>query len=78
MAGILIDYAKVSTCDQQAKLAAQVGDLTAAGCERMFAEQAVAQRDRLNEALLFVRRWYVGGDKVRKACSTCHRPSADR
>jgi DNA invertase Pin-like site-specific DNA recombinase len=41
---------------------AQIQDLKAAGCEEIFSEQvsAVAQRDRLKEALLFVRR----GDTV--------------
>ena len=58
MAGILVGYARVSTCDQQAGLDAQIRDLKAAGCEEIFAEQvsAVAQRDRLKEALRFVRR----------------------
>src|SRR5664279_4377628 len=58
VAGILVGYARVSTCDQQAGLDAQVRDLKAAGCEEIFAEQvsAVAQRDRLKEALRFVRR----------------------
>src|SRR6476660_6707203 len=58
MAGILIGYARVSTCDQQAGLDAQIRDLKAAGCEETFAEQvsAVAQRDRLRGALRFVRR----------------------
>jgi DNA invertase Pin-like site-specific DNA recombinase len=56
--GILVGYARTSTCDQQAGLDAQVRDLKAAGCEEIFAEQvsAVARRDRLNEALRFVRR----------------------
>ena len=58
MPGILVGYARVSTCDQQAGLDAQVRDLKAAGCEEIFSEQvsAVAQRDRLKEALRFVRR----------------------
>ena len=58
MAGILAGYARVSTCDQQAGLDAQIRDLKAAGCEEIFSEQvsAVAQRDRLKEALRFVRR----------------------
>jgi DNA invertase Pin-like site-specific DNA recombinase len=58
MAGILVGYARVSTCDQQAGLDAQVRDLKAAGCEEIFSEQvsAVAQRDRLKEALRFVRK----------------------
>src|ERR1700676_3211227 len=58
MAGILVGYARVSTYDQQAGLDAQIRDLKAAGCEEIFSEQvsAVAQRDRLKEALRFVRR----------------------
>jgi DNA invertase Pin-like site-specific DNA recombinase len=58
MAGILVGYCRTSTCDQQAGLDAQVRDLKAAGCEEIFSEQvsAVAQRDRLKEALRFVRR----------------------
>jgi DNA invertase Pin-like site-specific DNA recombinase len=58
MAGILVGYARVSTFDQQAGLDAQIRDLKAAGCEEIFAEQisAVADRDRLKEALRFVRR----------------------
>jgi DNA invertase Pin-like site-specific DNA recombinase len=48
--------------EQQAGQDAQVRDLKAAGCEEVFSEQvsAVAQRDRLKEALRFVRR----GDTV--------------
>jgi hypothetical protein len=58
MPGILVGYARTSTCDQQAGLDAQFRDLKAIGCEEIFAEQvsAVAQRDRLKEALRFVRR----------------------
>ena len=58
MPGILVGYARISTCEQQAGLDAQVRDLKAAGCEEIFSEQvsAVAQRDRLSEALRFVRR----------------------
>jgi DNA invertase Pin-like site-specific DNA recombinase len=58
MPGTLVGYARTSTADQQAGLDAQVRDLKAAGCEEIFAEQvsAVGQRDRLKEALRFVRR----------------------
>jgi hypothetical protein len=58
MAGILVGYARTSTCDQQAGLDPQIHDLKPAGCEEIFPEQvsAVAQRDRLKEALRFVRR----------------------
>ena len=53
MSGILVGYARTSTCDQQAGLDAQCRDLKAAGCEEIFSEQvsALAQRDRLKEAL---------------------------
>ena len=49
MPGILVGYARTSTCEQQAGLDAQVRDLKAVGCEEIFSEQvsAVAQRDRL-------------------------------
>jgi DNA invertase Pin-like site-specific DNA recombinase len=58
MAGILVGYARVSTYDQQAGLDVQLRDLKSAGCEEIFSEQvsAIAQRDRLKEALRFVRR----------------------
>jgi DNA invertase Pin-like site-specific DNA recombinase len=58
MPGISVGYARVSTVDQQAGLDAQLRDLKTAGCEEIFSEQisAVAQRDRLKEALRFVRR----------------------
>jgi len=58
MPAIFVGYARTSTCDQQAGLDAQIRDLKVAGCEEIFSEQvsAVAQRDRLKEALRFVRR----------------------
>ena len=58
MPGISVGYARVSTHDQQAGLDAQLRDLKVAGCEEVFSEQvsAVGQRDRLTEALRFVRR----------------------
>ena len=58
MAGIKVGYCRTSTVDQVAGLEAQVRDLKAFGCEEIFSEQisAVAKRDRLAEALRFVRR----------------------
>src|ERR1019366_6431568 len=58
MPGISAGYARVSTHDQQAGLDAQIRDLKVAGCEEIFQEQisALAKRDRLTEALRFVRR----------------------
>ena len=55
---MLIGYSRTSTAEQQAGLAAQERDLTAAGAERLFSEQisSVAQRAALAEALAFVRQ----------------------
>jgi DNA invertase Pin-like site-specific DNA recombinase len=54
---MLVGYARTSTTDQKAGLAAQERDLRAAGCEKVFAEQvsSVAQRDKLQTCLNFVR-----------------------
>jgi DNA invertase Pin-like site-specific DNA recombinase len=54
---MIIGYARTSTTDQTAGLAAQERDLTAAGAERIFAEQvsSVASRARLTECLTFLR-----------------------
>src|SRR6202789_1113496 len=50
-------YGRTSTTDQDAGLAAQERDLTAAGAERIFSEQvsSVAQRAKLIECLAFLR-----------------------
>lgn len=73
MPGILMGYARTSTCDQQAGLDAQIRDLTAAECEEIFSEQVLAlgQRDRLKEALRFLRR----GDTL-ACCSPIASPEA--
>jgi DNA invertase Pin-like site-specific DNA recombinase len=54
---MLVGYARTSTAEQDAGLAAQERDLRAAGCEKLFSEQvsSVAHRDRLRAALEFVR-----------------------
>lgn len=55
---MLVGYARTSTIDQEAGLAAQCRELEAAGCERIFAEQissTAARRERLAEALDFAR-----------------------
>ena len=54
---MIIGYARTSTADQNAGLAAQERDLKTAGAERIFAEQvsSVAQRDGLAECLTFLR-----------------------
>ena len=54
---MLIGYARTSTSDQAAGLAAQDRDLAAAGCERVFVEAASAAGPRpvLDQTLDFVR-----------------------
>jgi DNA invertase Pin-like site-specific DNA recombinase len=52
-----VGYARTSTTDQGAGLAAQERDLTAAGAERIFGEQvsSVAKRVKLAECIAFMR-----------------------
>ena len=59
---MLVGYARTSTAEQEAGLAAQERDLKHAGCERVFSEQvsSVAQRLQLAAALDYVR----DGDKL--------------
>lgn len=54
---MLIGYARTSTTEQEAGLEAQCRDLTATGCERLFAERvsSVAERAELAKAVAFVR-----------------------
>ncbi len=56
---MLIGYARTSTLDQKAGLEAQIRELEATGCEKLFVEQVssvdVAARERLAEALDFMR-----------------------
>jgi DNA invertase Pin-like site-specific DNA recombinase len=55
--GHLIGYARTSTTDQRARLDAQVRDLKAVGCRKVFSEQAsaVGQRAQLDAALDYCR-----------------------
>ncbi len=55
--GHLIGYARTSTTDQRAGLDAQVRDLKAVGCRKVFSEQAsaVGQRMQLDAALDYCR-----------------------
>lgn len=52
-----VGYARTSTVAQEAGLEAQVRDLQAAGCDKIFQEHAsaVKQRDKLEQALNYVR-----------------------
>jgi DNA invertase Pin-like site-specific DNA recombinase len=56
---MIIGYARTSTLDQVAGIEAQVRDLTAAGCEKIFKEQVssvdVVKREQLAQAQEFVR-----------------------
>ena len=65
-----IGYARTSTWDQTAGLAAQQRDLKAAGAEKVFSEQAssVAQRTKLERVpFLLARRRRADGDQARPA-----------
>ena len=56
---LLIGYARTSTLDQKAGLEAQHDELTATGCEKLFAEQVssvdMGARAQLSDALDYVR-----------------------
>jgi DNA invertase Pin-like site-specific DNA recombinase len=54
---MLVGYARTSTTEQTAGLAAQERDLRAAGAERVFSEQvsSMASRDALKAALAYLR-----------------------
>jgi DNA invertase Pin-like site-specific DNA recombinase len=54
---MLVGYARTSSLSQVAGLEAQVRELRAAGCERIFSEQvsSVAEREQLEAALDYVR-----------------------
>ena len=54
---MIVGYARTSTSDQAAGLAAQERELTAVGAERLYSEQvsSVAQRSRLDDCLSFLR-----------------------
>ena len=55
--GILVGYARTSTADQEAGVQAQVRDLQAAGCTKIFQERvsSIAERCELQRALDYVR-----------------------
>jgi DNA invertase Pin-like site-specific DNA recombinase len=56
--GAMIGYARTSTVDQNAGLEAQVAELQALGCSKVFAEQVSsveARRPQLNAALEYAR-----------------------
>jgi DNA invertase Pin-like site-specific DNA recombinase len=57
VARVIVGYARSSTIEQQAGFEAQIRDLKAAGCEKIFAEQvsSIATRAELDRCLEFVR-----------------------
>ncbi|TAX38538.1 recombinase family protein [Rhizobium leguminosarum] len=73
---MFIGYARTSTAEQEAGLQAQIRDLGATGCTKIFSEQvsSVAERQQLKAAMEFVRE----GDTLcvtkldRLARSTAH------
>ena len=54
---MIVGYARTSTSDQTAGLAAQERELTAVGAERIYSEQvsSMAQRSRLDDCMSFIR-----------------------
>jgi DNA invertase Pin-like site-specific DNA recombinase len=54
---MIVGYARTSTTEQVAGFEAQIRDLKAAGCERIFQEQisSVAKREQLDQVLSFIR-----------------------
>ncbi len=60
-AGAIIGYARTSTTDQQAGLDAQIAELQAAGCTRIFQEQ-VSAVDRSRPQLEAALDWVRAGD----------------
>jgi DNA invertase Pin-like site-specific DNA recombinase len=56
-AGVLVGYGRTSTTEQRAGLEAQLRDLKAAGCARVFREQvsSIGERGQLEAALDYVR-----------------------
>jgi DNA invertase Pin-like site-specific DNA recombinase len=55
--GVLVGYARTSTTEQRAGLEAQLRDLKAAGCAKVFQEQvsSIGERAQLEAALDYVR-----------------------
>lgn len=57
MPGMVVGYARSSTAEQAAGLEAQIRDLQAAGCEKVFSESvsSIAVRPQMNAALAYLR-----------------------
>jgi hypothetical protein len=77
---MLIGYARTSTLEQEAGLEAQLRDLKALGCEKVFREQtsSVGPRPVLNQALEFVREGDAPRGHETRSFGTVRRsPGAD-
>lgn len=61
---MLLGYARTSTTDQQAGLADQQARLTAAGCERVYVEQASAAEGKARPQLDSLLHFLRGGDTL--------------
>ena len=87
--GVLVGYARTSTTEQRAGLEAQLRDLKAAGCRKVFQEQvsSIGERAQLEAALDYCReddtlgQRFHGSNHIRRprpACrTTCGRRDAD-
>ena len=74
---MIVGYARTSTIEQEAGFEAQLKQLKAAGCEKVFSEQVsavAATREQLEAALDFVRE----GDALSFAASSTGLPGAFR
>lgn len=68
MTGAVVGYARTSSVEQQAGLAAQIAELKAAGCTRIFSEQ-VSSVDSVRPALKSALEFLRDGDQF-----VCTRP----
>ena len=74
---MIVGYARTSTIEQEAGFEAQLKQLKAAGCEKVFSEQVsavAATREQLEAALDFVRE----GDSFIVSASSTGLPGAFR
>jgi len=67
--GVLVGYARTSTAEQRAGLDAQLRDLKAAGCRKVFSEQvsSIGQRAQVDAALGYLREgdgWIGSRDQL--------------
>ena len=78
---MVVGYARTSTIEQEAGFEAQLKQLKAAGCEKVFSEQVSAvavTREQLEAALDFVREGDASRHQARPACPERPTPLRDR